>query len=184
MLLLSRTELQVYTTVEQLQMVRKLACVCVCVRPENMRGFIVPHVNEVHFRIHPKSIRCFLSVTPSQSVLIHTSVILIYNRTLDKFHLFVTQIDISISKHFLIPGFRGLSFFPQSTVGIYITLLFYKCLILLLYPQTNLHCFINLLEVMEIFVNIFYKCDKLHHVLPLPVAISLYVLLYCNISKK
>lgn len=47
-LLLSRAELQVYTTVEQLQMVRELACVCVCDRPEYMRGFIVPHVNEVH----------------------------------------------------------------------------------------------------------------------------------------
>lgn len=101
MLLLSRTELQVYTTVEQLQMVRKLACVCVCVRPENMRGFIVPHVNEVHFRIHPKSIRCFLSVTPSQSVLIHwiNFICLLHKYTFPLVNIFSFQ-DLEVCHFF------------------------------------------------------------------------------------
>ena len=63
---LSKTELLVDTTIEQLQIVHKSVCVCVCVCVcEYMGGFIEPHVNKVLFSsIHPKYVPDTFSLTP------------------------------------------------------------------------------------------------------------------------
>lgn len=72
--MLSETALQVDTTVEQLQMVHKSVCRCVCVNvwclnTEYMGGFIVPHVNKVLLsNIHSKSVSDTFSLTPSTAL--------------------------------------------------------------------------------------------------------------------